>query len=120
MVARWAHNPKVASSSLAPATIKPGKSRVFLFHPIMEWHFVYVIYAPKYDKIYIGYSSNPANRFLAHNHPENKGSTKKYQPWVLVHIEKFNCKQEAMQREQQLKSHKGRDFIRELINDIFL
>jgi predicted GIY-YIG superfamily endonuclease len=54
----------------------------------MEQHYTYVIYAPKHDKIYIGYSSNPANRLIAHNHPQNKGSTKKFQPWILIFIEK--------------------------------
>jgi len=86
----------------------------------MEQHYTYVIYSPKNDKIYIGYSANPANRFIAHNHPKNKGFTKKFQPWVLIHIEKFDSKHEAMVREKQLKSHKGRDFITELIKEIFL
>ena len=85
----------------------------------MEQHYTYVIYSPKYDKIYTGYSANPANRFIAHNHSKNKGSTKKFQPWVLIHIEKFESKQQAMDREKQLKSHKGRDFIRKLIEEIF-
>jgi putative endonuclease len=85
----------------------------------MEQHYTYVIYSPKYDKIYMGYSANPTNRFIAHNHPKSKGSTKKFQPWVLIHIEKFESKQEAMDREKQLKSHKGRDFVRNLIKEIF-
>jgi putative endonuclease len=85
----------------------------------MEQHYTYVIYSPKHDKIYIGYSANPANRFIAHNHPKNKGSTKKFQPWVLIHMEKFESKKEAMEREQQLKSHKGRDLIREWISQMF-
>ena len=82
-------------------------------------HYTYVIYAPKADKIYIGVSANPANRFIAHNHPKNKGYTKKFQPWVLVHIEKFDSKKESMDREKQLKSHQGRNFIREIINSHF-
>jgi len=64
-------------------------------------------------------SANPANRFIAHNHPENKGYTRQFQPWVLVHLEKFDSKLQAMEREKQLKSHQGRDFIRELINNHF-
>jgi putative endonuclease len=85
----------------------------------MEQHYTYVIYSPRHDKIYIGYSANPANRLIAHNHQKNKGSTKKFQPWVLIHLEKFDSKKEAMDREIQLKSHKGRDFIRGLIHEIF-
>jgi putative endonuclease len=85
--------------SLLSATFKPGKSRVFFISTIMEQHYTYVIYSPKHDKIYIGYSANPANRFIAHNHPKNKGSTKKFQPWVLIHLEKFDSKQEAMEKK---------------------
>jgi putative endonuclease len=85
----------------------------------MEAFYTYVIYSPTFDKIYIGMSKNPANRFIAHNHPKSKGYTKKFKPWVLVHLEKFQTQKEAMQREKELKSHKGRDYIRELIEKIF-
>ena len=80
-----------------------------------EYFYTYVLYAPQRDKIYIGFSANPANRFIAHNHPKSKGYTSKFKPWILIHIEKYATKQEAMNREKQLKSHRGRDFIRELI-----
>ena len=82
-------------------------------------HYTYVLYSPKFDKIYIGYAENPANRFIAHNHPQNKGYTKRYAPWIMVKIEKFDCQIDAIKREKQLKSHKGRDFIRKLIQDIW-
>jgi len=80
--------------------------------------YTYVLYAPQSDKIYIGFSANPANRFIAHNHPNSKGYTSKFKPWALIHIEKFDTKKEAMNRERQLKSHKGRDFIRKLIENL--
>ena len=83
-----------------------------------EYFYTYVLYAPASDKIYIGFSANPANRFIAHNHPKSKGYTSKFKPWTLIHIEKFDTKKEAMNRERQLKSHKGRDFIRELIESL--
>ncbi|MFP4047364.1 MAG: GIY-YIG nuclease family protein [Bacteroidales bacterium] len=57
-----------------------------------EIFYKYVIYAPKVDKIYVGISQNPANRLIAHNHPKNKGHTKKFQPWIMIHIEKFDSK----------------------------
>jgi putative endonuclease len=85
---------------------------------LQENFYTYVLYAPKTDKIYIGYSANPANRFIAHNHPQSKGYTSKFQPWTLIHIEKFDNKEDAMKREKELKSHRGRDFIRDLIADL--
>nr|WP_237249358.1 GIY-YIG nuclease family protein [Sphingobacterium faecale] len=36
---------------------------------------VYVLYSPVYDKIYIGYTGNLANRLLSHNKLSTKGWT---------------------------------------------
>ena len=74
---------------------------------------VYVLYSGQFDKIYIGYSSDPENRLVSHNHTKNKGWTKRYQPWIIIHTESFETKSEAMTREKQLKSARGRKFIRE-------
>jgi len=45
----------------------------------------------------------------------DKGYTKKYRPWKVVYTEELNTKTEAMKREKQLKSAKGREFIWNLI-----
>ena len=76
---------------------------------------VYVLYSPIYHKIYIGFSSDIEQRLFAHNHPSNKGWTKSFQPWTLIYSEVFETKSEAMQREKQLKSSKGRSFIKDII-----
>ena len=76
---------------------------------------VYVLHSEAFDKIYVGYSSNLEQRVIAHNHPKNKGWTKRYQPWVLVHSEEFSSKGEAMTRERQLKSAQGRVWIRKTL-----
>ena len=72
---------------------------------------VYVLYSEKFNKIYIGYTSNIEQRLLAHNELETKGFTLRYRPWKLVYSEVFSEKSEAMQREKQLKTAKGREFI---------
>jgi len=72
---------------------------------------VYVIYSQDFKKVYIGFTSDLEKRLIAHNHPSNKGWTKKFQPWVLIYEEKFEMKSEAMTREKQLKTAKGREFI---------
>jgi putative endonuclease len=41
----------------------------------------------------------------------------KYRPWNLIHQEHFDTKREAMMREKQLKSAKGREFIWRLIDN---
>ncbi|MBA4239964.1 MAG: endonuclease [Sphingobacteriaceae bacterium] len=72
---------------------------------------VYVLYSENYNKIYIGYTYNIEQRLLAHNHLETKGYTLKYRPWKLIYTEIFSEKSEAMKREKQLKTAKGREFI---------
>jgi putative endonuclease len=76
---------------------------------------VYVLYSKEYNKIYIGFTSDINQRLFAHNHPNNKGWTKRFQPWKIVYTEEFGEKQAAMKREKELKSSRGRAFIREKI-----
>ncbi len=79
---------------------------------------VYVLYSGKYDKIYIGYTSNLEARLLSHNKLGNKGWTIKYRPWELIHSESFETKKDAMTREKELKSYRGRVWIRQLITGL--
>ena len=72
---------------------------------------VYVLYSQKYDKIYIGYTSDLSNRFLSHNELATKGHTIKYRPWIIAHTEEFETKAEAMKKEAQLKTANGRDTV---------
>jgi putative endonuclease len=78
-------------------------------------HHVYVLYSLKYDKIYIGESSNLGDRFISHNLDTNKGWTSRYRPWVLVYAEKCEDKSAALKREKELKSAAGRRWVREEI-----
>ena len=77
--------------------------------------YVYVLYSTGYDKIYIGFTSNLDARINHHNHPKNNGWTSKFQPWKIIHAEFFPTKNEAMTREKQLKSARGRQFIKSLL-----
>lgn len=72
---------------------------------------VYVLYSAKYKKIYIGYSSNIEARIQSHNSDKNSGWTKNFRPWSIIHTEEFQSKSDAMNREKQLKSARGRKFI---------
>ena len=84
----------------------------------MELTFVtYVLYSKAYDKIYIGCTSQLIQRFYSHNSLSKKGYTKRYRPWVVIFVQFFDSKKEAMKREKELKSSRGRDFIRkQLLN----
>jgi putative endonuclease len=61
---------------------------------------VYVLYSEKFNKIYVGYTSNMEQRLLSHNILETKGSTLKYRPWKVIYTEVFSEKPEAMKREK--------------------
>jgi len=76
----------------------------------------YVLYSSTYKKIYIGYTSDLDNRLLSHNVLSKKGWTIKYRPWEIIYTEVFDLKSEAMRREKELKTSRGRDFIWRLIN----
>ena len=70
---------------------------------------VYILHSPKYNKICIGFSSNLEARLLSHNELGTKGFTVKFRPYILLHTEEFQTKTEAMKREKELKSGKGRE-----------
>ena len=76
---------------------------------------VYVLYSEKFDKIYIGYTSDLKQRFLSHNELAHKGYTVKFRPWKIVYTESFVNKSDALKREKQLKTSRGRFFIRKEI-----
>jgi putative endonuclease len=76
---------------------------------------VYVLHSEKYDKIYIGYTSNIEQRFISHNKLSKKGWTIRFRPWKIIHTELYESKQEALKREKQLKSSRGRHWIRTVI-----
>ena len=73
---------------------------------------VYVLYSKNFDKIYIGYSGNLPERLKSHNDLGQKGWTKNFRPWELIHCEEYEDKALAMKREKELKSFRGREWIR--------
>ena len=78
----------------------------------MIMFFTYVLYSADFNRIYIGQSHDPELRLSYHNSGTEK-STKPYRPWVIIHIETFNTRSEAMRRGKELKSSSGRRWVRE-------
>lgn len=77
--------------------------------------YTYVLYSSEHNKIYIGQSSDLQKRLFEHNTGMSK-YTKRYLPWEIIFKEEFDSRSEAMKREKELKSQKGREFIWNLIN----
>lgn len=77
---------------------------------------VYILKSVQFEgKTYVGFTSDVNARLIAHNHPQNKGWTKRYQPWEILYTESFDIKKEAMIREKYFKSGIGRRFIHTLL-----
>ena len=74
--------------------------------------YVYILYSEKCDKTYTGFTSDLEQRLLSHNVLSNKGWTKRYRPWTLIHSDEYSTRGEAMAREKFLKTGKGREFVR--------
>jgi len=79
---------------------------------------VYSILNRKHNKIYIGQSKDLETRLRLHKEKLFKNSyTSRFDgEWELIHRENFEWRREALIREKQLKSYRGREFIRSLIN----
>jgi len=78
-------------------------------------YYVYGLYSPEYKKFYIGFTSDLERRLFFHNNQEKKGYTSKFRPWIIIYSEEQPDKKSAMKREKQLKSAKGRLFIKTFI-----
>lgn len=78
---------------------------------------VYVLYSLIHDKIYIGQTEDIERRMLEHNNGLLSVYSKRYKPWELIYTEEYPTRAEAMKREKQLKSQKGREFIWKLIKE---
>ncbi|MBF4518709.1 GIY-YIG nuclease family protein [Flavobacterium sp. ANB] len=84
----------------------------------MKEFVVYILYSGKFKKNYTGYTSNLIERFKSHNFLETKGYTLKFRPWVVIYVEFFNSKSDAMKKEKYLKAGIGREFIKSLIQQL--
>lgn len=82
---------------------------------------VYAIYNQERNKIYIGHTANLEDRLKRHNGTlPNKAksfTSKNSGIWQLVYQETFNTREEARNREKELKSYQGREFIKKVIRE---
>ncbi|MCO4805632.1 MAG: GIY-YIG nuclease family protein [Flavobacteriales bacterium] len=72
----------------------------------------YILYSKSHNRLYIGQSSDYLKRFEWHNELSKKIFTVRYRPWEIFHVEHFETRSEAIQRERFLKSGQGRAWIR--------
>ena len=73
-------------------------------------YFVYILISKKDNKRYIGMTSNFERRLFEHN-AGLINYTRNRRPLELLHKEEFDNKSDALLREKELKSKKGKIFL---------
>ena len=81
--------------------------------------YVYVLYSERFNRLYIGYSSDLKKRFLQHNQGKSK-ATKPFRPYQLIFYEAFTEESDAKAREVYLKSGWGRRSLKKMLPMWFL
>ena len=77
-------------------------------------YFVYILYSKKIDKYYVGETDKVESRLNSHRKGISR-YTSIADDWVLVYLEYYNSRTEAIQRERAIKRMKSRKYIEDLI-----
>jgi len=78
----------------------------------MFW--VYILKSLKNNRLYTGSTGNLGRRLFEHNTGRSK-YTKLTKPFKLVYKQIFKTRSEAVRRELFLKSGKGREFLKKIL-----
>ena len=77
--------------------------------------FVYVLQSLTTGHFYTGATTNLEVSLEQHNSDLSR-STKNRGPWIVVHHEAFPTLAEALRREKELKTGKGRDEVQRILS----
>ena len=78
--------------------------------------FVYAVYNSVVKKIYVGESGDTDHRVIEHNEKRGNHYTAHFEgEWKLIYTEKLENRKSAKIREKQLKSYRGREFLKQFI-----
>lgn len=66
--------------------------------------YVYIIQSQKDGSYYKGYTENYYERLIQHNSGVSKYTSRKT-PWVLVYLETYELKHDALLREKKIKKY---------------
>jgi putative endonuclease len=77
-------------------------------------YIVYALYNSDHKKIYIGQTKNLENRVALHQKGvfQNSYTARFSGEWMLIYTEQTSDRIEALRREKQLKSYRGREFVK--------
>ena len=73
----------------------------------------YILQSLQNQTNYVGYTSNLILRMEEHNYDEfdKTAYTHKGRPWIVVHVEFFASKKEAMSKEKQIKKRGAKRYL---------
>jgi len=77
---------------------------------------VYILYSAILGRYYVGFTSQSVHDRLQKHLGSHSGFTSKVKDWKIVFSESHQTKQEATQREREIKSWKSRRKIEELVS----
>ncbi len=76
--------------------------------------YIYILRSLKNNRVYTGSTNNLERRLMEHNSGHSK-YTSLTRPFELIYKEDFTTRLEARQRELFLKTGKGRDLLKRLL-----
>jgi putative endonuclease len=79
-------------------------------------HFVYILKSKVKNWIYVGSTNDIKRRFGEHERGEVQ-STRPYRPFDLVFYEGFLARNDAVRREDYLKTTKGKSTLRMMLRE---
>jgi len=80
-------------------------------------YYVYILRSEKTKRLYKGFTSDLKGRILEHNRGKTT-STKSRVPWKIIYYEAFENEKDARREELFLKSGKGRERIKYLLENL--
>ena len=81
-----------------------------------DMYYVYVLKSLKNGKLYKGFTEDLKRRLREHN-SGNSTFSRNNRPWELIYYEAFRLKENAKNEEKFLKSGKGRERLKYLLNN---
>lgn len=73
-------------------------------------YYVYLLRSSINKDIYVGFTGDLKIRYQQHNSGQVT-STKAYRPWILIYYEAYSNKDDAANREKQLKMHAAKSAL---------
>lgn len=80
-------------------------------------YYVYILKSRRNGKLYKGFTNNLKRRFKEHN-SGNSTFTRNNDPWELIYYEAFLSEKDAKNEEKFLKSGKGKERIKYLLENL--